>query len=140
MRRIARVLYCTVLFTGLVTVSGCTIPSLAADDTEEVDPGIWHGRPIKHWIKERYDESTADYAKAILDQVGPEDKDLVPALRTLLKNDDPKVRRIAVRLLGQIGPNAKDALEQLDELIVDPDKIVLKEVLGAKKRIMGLSP
>lgn len=140
MIRMTRLACGLVLLAGIVILVGCDVPNLAPDDTEEIDPGMWYGRPIKQWILDKNDEDLKDNAKAYLDLVGPEDKDLVPALIPLLKDEDPVVRRGAVKLLGQIGPNAKEALEPLEDSITDPDKMVLKETLVARKRIMGLAP
>jgi len=125
-----------------VVACGCDVPDLSPDESDQVDPGIWNGKPIKSWILESKDEATRDSAKAYLDQVGPEDKNLVPALIALLKDPDAAVRRGAARLLGQIGPNAKDALEPLGDAAVDPDrdKGVLKEVINASRRIMAAKP
>jgi hypothetical protein len=120
--------------------SGCDLPNFTPDESEEADPGIWNGKPIKHWMLEYNDSATRSDAKAYLDKLGPEDKDLVPALIPLLKDEDPLVRRDAAMLLGQIGPDAKDALEPLSEAFVDPDKRVLKESLKASHRIMSLKP
>jgi hypothetical protein len=130
------------LAAATIVLAGCDVPNLAPEETEEVDPGIWHGKPIKNWILEKSDEATRDQANSYLDQLGPEDKDLVPALIPLLKDENPVVRRGAAKLLGQIGPDAKDALEPLADAIVDPDKDkgVLREVLTARKRIETLKP
>jgi hypothetical protein len=130
------------LATAVIVLAGCDVPNLAPDESDQVDPGIWNGKPIKTWILESKDEATRDSAKAYLDQVGPADKDLVPALIPLLKDQDPAVRRGAARLLGQIGPNAKDALEALGDAAVDPDrdKSVLKEVITASRRITTVKP
>ena len=130
------------LAAAVFFLTGCEVPDLSPDESDRVDRGIWNGKPIKNWILESKDEATRDSAKAYLDQVGPEDKNLVPALIPLLKDEDPAVRRGAARLLGQIGPNAKDALEPLADAAVDPDrdKGVLKEVINASRRIMTLKP
>lgn len=131
-----------ILAAAAVVLGGCELPDLSPDESDMVDPGIWNGKPIKTWILETKDEATRDSAKAYLEQVGPEDKDLVPALIPLLKDEDPVVRRNAAKLLGQIGPNAKDALEPLGDAAVDPDrdKGVLKEVITASRRIMTMKP
>jgi hypothetical protein len=130
------------LAAAVVVLAGCDVPNLSPDESDEVDPGIWNGKPIKQWILDKEDEATRDQATSYLDLLGPEDKDLVPALIPLLKDPDPVVRRGAAKLLGQIGPDAKEALEPLADAVVDPDKDkwVLKEVLAARKRIETLKP
>src|SRR5262245_23537315 len=107
MIRMLRLAYGLVLLAGVVALIGCDVPNLAPDETEEVDPGMWFGRPIRLWILDKKDDDLKENAKAYLDRVGPEDKDLIPALLYLLKNDeDAVVRAGAVKLLGQIGPAA----------------------------------
>jgi HEAT repeat protein len=107
---------------------------------EEPGPedGVWRGQPLRQWILELKDEATKDRASRTLAQLGPDDKDMVPTLVALLKDDDRIVRGGACRLLGQIGPKAKDALKPLDDLIIDPDKMVRQECLWARKRIRNL--
>jgi hypothetical protein len=140
MIRISRFTSALFLAAAASLCSGCDLPNFTPDENEEADPGIWNGRPIKNWILEYNDPATHDDAKAYLDKLGPEDKDLVPALIPLLKDEDPLVRRDAAMLLGQIGPEAKDALEPLSEAFVDPDKRVLRESLKASHRIMAMKP
>jgi hypothetical protein len=127
----------------------CTLVLAACDlylgpQEEQVDEGVWQGRTIKQWLllekSEKEEEGESVSAKPVLDQIGPEEVDLVPALKVLMKDDDPYVRRGAVRLIGQIGPNAKDAAEALEDSITDPDKGVVKETLAARKRLRGLKP
>ena len=128
------------MLASAVALAGCDIPNLASDEGEQVDPGMWYGRPIKQWMLDAEDPDLSDQAKPYLARVGPQDKELVPALIALLSDEDPTVRRGAAKLLGQIGPPAKDALPALEEAVSDPDKEVLREVLVANKRIMGLKP
>jgi hypothetical protein len=123
-----------------MALCGCDVPNLSPDESDQADPGVWNGRPIKEWIVASNDPATRDYAKGYLDQFGPEDKDLVPVLIALLKDENADVRLGAAKLLGQIGPDAKDALEPLADACVDPDKRVLKEIITASKRIMTLKP
>ncbi|HMF12701.1 MAG TPA: HEAT repeat domain-containing protein [Gemmataceae bacterium] len=126
--------------TVVIALAGCDVPSLATDETEQADPGIWYGSPVKQWILDEKEPELREQAKAYLDSIGSQQKELVPALVALLKDDDAYVRRGAARLLGQIGPNAKDALEPLEEALQDADKGVTKEVLRAYKRILALKP
>ena len=128
------------MLVSITALTGCDIPNLTPEEGEQVDPGIWYGKPIKQWILDVEDLDLSEQTKPYLDRLGPQDKELVPALIALLSDEDPVVRRGAARLLGQIGPSAKDALPALDEAISDPDKEVLHEVLVAHKRIMGLKP
>jgi hypothetical protein len=135
---------CRFLFlVGALALTACDV-SLAPDEGDQVDEGIWQGKPIKQWLllekSEKEEDGTSAYAKPYLDQIGPEETDLLPALKALLKDEEPYVRRGAARLIGQIGPNAKDAMEALEESMVDPDKGVVKETLAARKRIRGLKP
>jgi hypothetical protein len=128
------------VLASVLAFAGCDIPSLAPDETEQADPGMWYGRPIKDWMLDVNQPDLTEQTKPYLDLVGPQDKELVPALIALLSDEDPIVRRGAARLLGQIGPPAKDALPALDEAISDPDRDVLREVLSANKRINGVKP
>jgi hypothetical protein len=133
------------LLLGALLLAACDV-SLVPEESDQADEGIWQGKPIKQWLLQQKMEMEEDgeangFAKTVLDQVGPEETELVPALVQLLKNDDdPFVRSGAARLLGQIGPNAKDATEALEDALVDPDKGVLKATLTAQKRIAGLKP
>jgi len=126
---------------SILVLAGCDIPSLAPDESPQADPGIYYGRPVKDWLLDQKDKELRDQAKQYLDRVGPQDKDLVPALVPLLREDDPVVRAGAARLLGQIGPDAKDALEGIDDATADEnDKDALQALVGARKRIMGVKP
>jgi HEAT repeat protein len=126
---------------GILVLVGCDVPSLAPDETQQVDPGIYYGRPVKDWFLDRKDADLREQADQYLERVGPQDKDLIPALVPLLKDDDPLVRSSAARLLGQIGPDAKDSLEAIDEATADEtNRAVLQALVGARKRIMGLKP
>lgn|SRR5262249_39070189 len=132
-------LFCRLIFLlGFLALAGCEVPNLTPDESDEPDPGIYRGQPIKQWIIEQKDEGTRDRAKATLDMVGPDDKDLVPALTALLKDDDPVVRSGACKLLGQIGPNAKEALQDLEETFLDADIIVSRDAMKAYRRVMPL--
>jgi hypothetical protein len=135
-----RLAYGLFMLASAVALAGCDIPNLASDESKQADPGMWYGKPIKQWMLDVEDPDLSEQARPYLDRVGPQDKDLVPALIALLSDEDSTVRRGAARLLGQIGPPAKDALPALEEAISDPDKGVLREVLAAHKRIMGLKP
>jgi HEAT repeat protein len=121
----------------MIAAAGCDV-SLATDDTENEDQGYWRGKPIKQWLLDLKDETTKRNAQVNLADFGPDDKDMVPALVALLKDDDRIVRGGACRLLGQIGPKAKDAMKDLDDVLVDPDKMVRMECLYARKRIRNL--
>lgn len=126
------------LFVGLVGIVGCDIPNLSPDEADPAELGEWRGKPIRQWILDLKDEALKPVASQTLAQLGPDDKDMVPTLIALLKDDDRIVRGGACRLLGQIGPKAKDALKPLDDLIIDPDKMVRMECLYARKRIRNL--
>jgi hypothetical protein len=126
---------------GILVLAGCDVPSLAPDESQQADPGIYHGKPVKDWFLDRKDPDQREQADQYLDRVGPQDKDLIPALVPLLKDDEPVVRSGAARLLGQIGPDAKDALDAIDEATGDEtNRAVLQSLVGARKRIMGLKP
>jgi hypothetical protein len=125
------------LFVGLLGLVGCDI-DLNPDEAGPAELGEWRGKPIRQWILELKDEATKDRASRTLAQLGPDDREMVPTLIALLKDDDRIVRGGACRLLGQIGPKAKDALKPLDDLIIDPDKMVRQECLWARKRIRNL--
>src|SRR5262249_19843336 len=126
------------LFLGLLGLVGCDIPNLTPDEPDPAELGVWQGKQLKQWILDLKDEATKQNASRILGQFGPEDKDMIPTLVALLKDDDRIVRPGACRLLGQIGPKAKDAMKALDDLLVDPDKLVRIECLYARKRIRNL--
>jgi hypothetical protein len=140
MIQISRLACGLLVLTSVMAVAGCDIPNMAQEEVEQPDPGMWYGKPIEQWMLDVEQPDFRDQAQPYLDRVGPQDKELVPALIALLTDEDPVVRRGAARLLGQIGPAAKDALPALDEAISDPDRRVLREVLVAHKRIMGLKP
>ena len=53
--------------------------------------------------------------------MGPEAKDAVPDLLERLGDDDPRVRKMAVRALGQIGPAAAAAVPELIRILQSSD-------------------
>jgi HEAT repeat protein len=124
-----------ILLLAPLGLLGCDVSLATEEAPEEV---MWQGRPVRQWLIELWDEATIKNAQASLGLIGPDEKDMVPGLIDLLKDDDRRVRAGACRLLGQIGPKAKDALKPLDELLVDPDKMVRVECLYARKRIRNL--
>jgi HEAT repeat protein len=126
-----------VVFLGLLGLAGCDV-NLAVEDPDPAELGIWREKLLRQWLLNLKDEGRRGVASQTLATFGPDDKDMVPTLIALLKDDDRIVRAGACRLLGQIGPKAKDAMKPLDDLLVDPDKLVRIECLYARKRIRNL--
>jgi hypothetical protein len=119
---------------------GCDLGSY--DDDEGDDLPIYRGRAVKQWILDLKsdDDYTRRLAKKNLDDMGPEDKAMVPALVAAVDDPDKDVRIAALRLLGQIGPGAKKALPAVDKAKLDKEPLVLQAALHAELRIMNERP
>lgn len=75
--------------------------------------------------------ASRDYALYQLAQSGAAARAALPAVTTLLQDDQPLVRYLAVEALGAMGPAAQDALPTLRHRIDDPDPVVRTAVVEA---------
>ena len=138
MRRLPILCVAILLGGGLVILfSGCE-----GSYEDEDDLPTYRGKPVKQWILDL--KGDKDYrkrmAKRNLDAMGPDDKDVVPALIVLVSDDDKFVRVTALKLLCQIGPNAKKALPAVDNATLDKERDVLQAAVQARMQIYGGRP
>lgn len=66
------------------------------------------------------DEKTAYFACLVINEIGPDAKQAVPALVKLLDSKDPSLQREAIMALASIGPAAQPAVEKLAGIIDCP--------------------
>jgi len=71
-------------------------------------------------------------AAGTLAQIGPV---AIPALKTALKDENPKVRRQAARALGQMGPAAEPAVPELTAAVEDESPEVRDAAVQALGKI-----
>src|SRR5229473_1286223 len=87
------------LAAAVTFLAGCDVPNLAPDETDEVDPGIWNGKPIKQWILQKNDEAISDQADSYQDQSGRGQGG---------QRTEAATRGQATSYLDQLGPEDKD--------------------------------
>jgi hypothetical protein len=117
----------------VVFLSGCELGSYEDED----DLPTYRGQAVKQWIQELKgpNETKARRAQVNLNEMGPEDREVVPALIPLVDDQDKFVRITALKLLGQIGPNAKKAQQAIDNAILDKDREVVQAAIRASMRV-----
>ena len=71
------------------------------------------------------DAKRRERAMKVLGKIGPEAAPAVPALVSLLKDQDPKVRTEALFTLAAIGPKASAAIAPATALLADTDRDVM---------------
>lgn len=64
-------------------------------------------------------------------------KEIVPAMISLLKDNEWEMRRGAAWILGKVGPEAKDAVPALTEALKDPNPAVQTRAKEALQKIQG---
>jgi HEAT repeat protein len=90
--------------------------------------------PLSRLLRgEDYNVRTIAYQ--ILDRLGTDAKDAVPALIAVLKAPKDGYTWWAANLLGRIGPGAKEAVPALNELLGSNDENLRKNVIEALKKI-----
>jgi len=79
------------------------------------------GRKLSEWLKLLREDKEAirrQYILRALEVVGPNAKDVLPAIRTSLKEDtDEGVRTAAAQTLGRMAPKAKDVAAIIEALV-----------------------
>lgn len=114
-----------------VVMSGCDSPKAAVDVDEQ----------LKTLVKGDVDAKIM--ALAVISTLGheisssgpKESEKVVKAIRQVLKDQDPTVRRTAVLTLGTIGPAAKAAVPELKELLKTADREERMAVVTALQAI-----
>jgi hypothetical protein len=116
---------------------GPTGTAAAQSFEEDEDLPMYRGKPVKQWILDlrHPEDTTGRQAKRNLDEMGPADKDVVPALIAAVGDGEKFVQVQALNLLGQIGPNAKKALSAVDKAIMAKDREVSQAAIRAEIRI-----
>jgi hypothetical protein len=124
-----------VLLLGcLVVLAGCDKP-----DPDEADYYVHEGRTIADWFEDVRTEAPGggfEEARDALLRLGPDDVEALPALVKNLKDDNPTVRRVAVRALGNMGPAAKKAENDVARAMSDKDMKVSRDAIRAFAKII----
>jgi HEAT repeat protein len=90
-------------------------------------PTLAGGRPVSHWIAALQDPDPRHRHEAVfkLGNVGPGEKDVLPALTSALADRDAGVRREAIVALMKCGTDARKCIGNLEEMRRnDPDQQV----------------
>lgn len=70
-----------------------------------------------------------------LAKAGERSAPAVSALIPLLKDTSPEVRRLAAYALGEIGPAASAAIPELKNLMADPDRDVVLQIVNTLRSV-----
>lgn len=113
------------MLVGLVVLTG-TVAAHAAQD-QDIDELI-------EALGDE-DEGVRQAAAWALTEIGPVNRDTIPALTTVLLNGNRHVRELAAQALGMIGPEAQTAVSALGRALHDEDEDVREAAAWALAEI-----
>jgi HEAT repeat protein len=124
----------------LVALAGCN----NKPDPVDSENYLIEGRSISSWlnqIREDPDDlgSVQEVFEVLQTNMGPDDKEAVPALVAALQDENAKVRWIAVKCLGQIEPAGKEVELAVAKAMEDKDERVSRAAIVASGKIVRAS-
>jgi HEAT repeat protein len=124
----------------LVVLAGCNRPDPALS-VDYIVSGT--GRTVGQWLEQLREESDDDNSVLevveAMQNLGPDDKEAVPALVAALQDENPKVRWVAVTTLGQIQPTDKDVEYAVARAMDDKDPRVVRAAIRASQKMTHAS-
>jgi HEAT repeat protein len=119
----------------LFAVIACLLAGVCVGQ-EKKDAKI-QDKPVKQWVTDVLDATQGSpfAAERYLAKIGPNEKDAVPELITLLADGSSGVRRVVCQTLGAIGPDAQAATSGLVRAFRDADEMVKWDAVHALARI-----
>jgi hypothetical protein len=120
-----------VLFLGIV-IAGC--------ETQREVNEYYQGRKLRDWMQDivNGEDQQKNRAVDVINSISDEDVDLVPALKELLKDQDPYIVWWSLHALSRIGPKAKDALPEIQKSWEIRNSMVLKKGLETYRIVANL--
>ncbi len=122
----------------ILALAGCNKP-----DPVDSENYLVEGRALGSWLDQLRDDpddpGNVQEVLEVLQKLGPEDKDAVPALVAALKDESPIVRLIAVKSLGQIEPTGKEVEYAVAKAMEDKDERVSRAAIRASGKIARAS-
>lgn len=94
--------------------------------SREKEESTYRGQPTRFWLTQLQssDVSFRVVATQALEQIGPKDEQVIPALAEMLKDPSKEVRRAAAFALRSLGLQAKAAVPSLLLALKDQDHLV----------------
>jgi len=113
------------LAVGLWAGSSSRLASQVSANGQKQE-AVYEGRPAGFWVRQLQDRAPAFRQQAIqaLEQIGPKDEAVVPALAGMLQDRNAGVRMGAALALRRLGPEAGSAVPALIAALKDENQHV----------------